>query len=175
MKNIVRTFVAVEVDSAVCGRAERLIELLRASGADVKWVDPKNQHLTLKFLGDVAGGEICRVCEMVQRAAAGVKPFELEIRGAGAFPDTGRPRTLWLGSGQGEEEMIDLQGRVDEQLGKLSFRPDHRRLVHRYIGHQFQRPGPGHHRSYRDWHRHGCPGSEHLTQRQRRLRKCRSG
>ena len=143
MKNIVRTFVAVEVDSAVRAQTECRIELLSDSGADVKWVDPKNQHLTLKFLGDVAGGEISRVCEMVQQAAVGVKPFELEIRGAGAFPNAGRPRTLWLGSGQGEEEMIDLQGRIDKQLGKLSFRPDRRRFhPHLTIG-RVRRGGPG--------------------------------
>ncbi|MEE9603009.1 MAG: RNA 2',3'-cyclic phosphodiesterase [Thermoguttaceae bacterium] len=143
MKNTVRTFVAVEIDSAIRSQIGCLIELLRDSGADVKWVDPKNQHLTLKFLGDVASGEIPRVCEMVQQAATGVKPFELEIRGAGAFPNASRLRTLWLGSGQGEEEMIDLQGRIDKQLGKLSFRPDRRRFhPHLTIG-RVRRGGPG--------------------------------
>ena len=143
MKNTIRTFVAVEVTSPIRQQARKLIEELGGSGADVKWVNPKNQHLTLKFLGEVASSEIPRVCEAVQKAVANSKPFELEIRGVGAFPNVARARTLWLGTGQGEKEMVDLQERVDEQLGKLAFRQDRRRFhPHLTIG-RVRRGGPG--------------------------------
>ncbi|MHC4179990.1 MAG: RNA 2',3'-cyclic phosphodiesterase, partial [Planctomycetota bacterium] len=104
MKHTLRTFIAVEINSAIRQRAEQLAEQLSAAGADVKWVAPDNLHLTLKFLGEVASQEIPPVCEAVRQGAAEVKPFELEVRGAGAFPNTRRPRTLWLGVGRGEQE-----------------------------------------------------------------------
>ncbi len=91
MKRTVRTFVAVEIAPAVRARAGELIQTLAAAGADVKWVDPPNLHLTLQFLGEVAVAEIPQVCEAVGRGTAAVAPFELEIRGAGAFPHPGRP------------------------------------------------------------------------------------
>lgn len=128
MKPTIRTFVAVEINSAIRSRATELIDQLRASPADVKWVEPHNLHVTLKFLGDVPGQEIPRVCEAVEQGAGEVVPFELELRGAGAFPSAGRPRTLWLGAGDGEEKMVDLHQHVEAALRKLGFRKEHRRF-----------------------------------------------
>ena len=82
------------------------------SSVDVKWVDVKNLHLTLKFLGDVPSREISTVCKAAQQGTAGIKPFELELRGAGAFPNADRPRTLWLGAGGGEQEAVALHDSV---------------------------------------------------------------
>ncbi len=143
MKHTVRTFVAVEIDAAVRSRAEKLIERLAGSPADVKWVEAHNLHLTLKFLGDVPSGETPRVCDAVARGAAKVEPFELEVCGAGAFPSAGRPRTLWLGSGDGEQGMIELHGHVETPLAKLGYRKEHRRFhPHLTLG-RVRRSGPG--------------------------------
>ncbi|HUT13388.1 MAG TPA: RNA 2',3'-cyclic phosphodiesterase [Thermoguttaceae bacterium] len=143
MKRTVRTFVAVEISSAVRDCAEELIEQFRAAPVDVKWVETHNLHLTLKFLGDVPSREIAGVCEAVAQGAAQVEPFELEILGAGAFPDTKRPRTLWLGAGRGEQEMVALHDHVEKPLKKLGFRPEHRRFhPHLTIG-RVRRGGPG--------------------------------
>ena len=101
MKQTVRTFVAVEINDTNRACAEELIAKLQGAAADVKWVEAGNLHLTLKFLGDVPAREIARVCEVVQRGAGKVEAFELHLRGAGAFPNDRRPRTLWLGSGDG--------------------------------------------------------------------------
>ena len=46
MKDTIRTFVAVEVTEAVRRQAEVLVNDLQAGGADVKWVEPENQHLS---------------------------------------------------------------------------------------------------------------------------------
>jgi 2'-5' RNA ligase len=143
MKPTLRTFVAVEINSAVRQRTEELIEQLRSAGADVKWVAVHNLHLTLKFLGDVVSREIPRVCEAVGRGASEVEPFELEVRGAGAFPNARRPRTLWLGVGGGSQEMVALHEKVEGPLKKLGFRPEHRRhQPHLTIG-RIRRGGPG--------------------------------
>ena len=36
-----------------------------------------------------------------RRRRSNIEPFDLAARGAGAFPSADRPRTLWLGAGQG--------------------------------------------------------------------------
>ena len=143
MKRTVRTFAAVEINAAIRGTAEKLIQSLSPAGADVKWVEPKNMHLTLKFLGEVPSQEIPRICESVARGAAKVEQFEFEVRGAGAFPNAARPRTLWLGAGAGEEAMIALHGHVEKALTKLGYRKEHRRFrPHLTIG-RVRRGGPG--------------------------------
>jgi 2'-5' RNA ligase len=129
MKRTVRTFLAVEIDNAARGRAVELIRALAAAGADAKWVDAQNLHYTLKFLDEVPLTEIPQICEAAGRAAATVAPFELEVRGAGAFPSAGRPKTVWLGAGRGQEQMIALHGALEKVLKKLGFRQDHRRFT----------------------------------------------
>src|SRR5688572_32474289 len=50
---LMRCFVAVEVPEEARGLIVRVQEALRRAGADVKWVERENLHLTLKFLGDL--------------------------------------------------------------------------------------------------------------------------
>ncbi len=134
MKSI-RTFIAVEISAAVRAKAEELIGLLRDSRADVKWVEPHNLHLTLQFLGDVPENQIAEVCKAVEHGASAVKPFTLEIRGAGAFPNLGKPRTIWLGAKEGAERMADLHDNIALMLADLGFRDEERRYqAHLTIG-----------------------------------------
>ena len=143
MNQKIRTFVAVETSPAVRGRAAELIDELRGAGAEVKWVEPQNLHVTLKFLGDVESGAIHQVCQAVEQAVADAAPFEFEVRGAGAFPDTRRPRTVWLGIGQGGHQIIALNERIEPPLKKLGFPKEARRFQpHLTIG-RIRRGGPG--------------------------------
>ncbi len=128
MAETVRTFIAVEIPGEVKEHAGRLIERLSVAQAKVKWVAPAAMHWTLKFLGDVDILETPKICEAVARAVESLAPFDVEARGAGAFPDTRRPRTVWIGMGQGVERMIDLHDRVDAELAKLGYRPEARRF-----------------------------------------------
>ena len=131
----IRTFIAVEISAAVRAKAEELIGLLRTTQADVKWVEPQNLHLTLQFLGDVPENQIADVCSAVARGAEEVAPFTLEIRGAGAFPNLGKPRTLWLGAQDGMDQMTDLHDRITLALADLGFQDEERRFqTHLTIG-----------------------------------------
>ncbi|MEN6558227.1 MAG: RNA 2',3'-cyclic phosphodiesterase, partial [Thermoguttaceae bacterium] len=79
-------------------------------------------------LGEVHQREINRVCEAVARGASDLSAFELEARGAGAFPAAARPRTVWLGAGEGADAMVVLHDRVEAELAKLGYREEHRRF-----------------------------------------------
>jgi 2'-5' RNA ligase len=143
MKKTLRTFVAVEINGPIRARAGELIATLAATTADVKWVEPHNLHLTLKFLGDVHHREIAEVCKAVAQGAAEVEVFELEVRGAGAFPNAARPRTVWLGAAAGANQMVVLHDRVEAALAKLGYREEHRRFqTHLTIG-RVRGAGPG--------------------------------
>ncbi len=135
MKKTLRTFVAVEISEPIRARATELIAALDGTATEVKWVEPHNLHLTLKFLGEVHQREIPRVCQAVELGAAQLAPFPLDVRGAGAFPNAARPRTVWLGAGEGAEQMVRLHDRVEAALAELGYREEHRRFqVHLTIG-----------------------------------------
>lgn len=128
MPETIRTFIAVELDPPVRRVAQGLIQQFAAAGADVKWVEEENLHLTVKFLGDVPQQDVPRVCDTVEAAVAGLAPFELELHGAGAFPTLRRPRTVWLGTTIGTEALTELHRRLDAALKKLGYPPEGRRF-----------------------------------------------
>ena len=143
MKDTVRTFIAVETGAAVRQKAAELIEILAATGAKVSWVKPHNLHLTIKFLDEVRWNEIADVTRAVQQAAQRIEPFELEIRGAGAFPSPGRPRTLWLATADGSQPLAALHAALEKELKPLGFPKEHRRFAaHLTLG-RVRDAGPG--------------------------------
>lgn len=100
------------------------VDRLRPLARDVAWVATANLHLTLKFLGAVDAARLDAV-----RAAlggAGGPPFDLVLRGLGAFPSATRPRVLWAGAGGGHAEAAALAGRLEAALAPLGFAPEGR-------------------------------------------------
>jgi 2'-5' RNA ligase len=143
MQQRIRTFIAVEADPSIRKSAAALIDRLRQSAADVKWVAPENLHLTVKFLGDVNADDVAAVCEAVERSVAEVSPFELDFGGAGAFPNLRRPQTIWLGVREGNERMANLADRVERALKRFGFRRETRQFrSHLTLG-RMRRDGGG--------------------------------
>lgn len=122
-----RTFIAVELSPDIRARASELVRKLSPSGVKATWVKPEQIHLTLKFLGDTPANELAGVCQAVERAAATMESFDIECGGAGAFPNLGRPRTLWIGIRDPEQKLERLHRAVEDELAKVGFRPEHRR------------------------------------------------
>src|SRR4029077_16283192 len=98
---------------------DRLIALqtnLAKSGAEVKWVEPDNLHLTLLFLGEVGQRDLMPVCRAVAAVAATLPAFVVSFEQAGAFPSAHRPRTLWVGVGTGAAEVTALHDTLEGPL-----------------------------------------------------------
>lgn len=130
-----RTFIAVAVSPEIQSGANELTDALAPHTDSVRWIADRTLHYTLQFLGDISDQEIADVCLRVGRVADATTPFLLQAVGAGAFPSTDRPRTLWIGAGQGAEQMASLQADMEEALNDLGFRGERRRYVpHLTIG-----------------------------------------
>ena len=92
-----RLFFAINLPAEEQDRLHRATARLRAADLPVRWVPPQNLHVTLRFLGSVAGQLVAGVQEAGARAAAGIAPFDTRLGGIGAFPNTRRPRVIWVG------------------------------------------------------------------------------
>lgn len=92
-----RLFIAINLPAAECRRIHREAGALRKQGLPVRWVEPENFHVTLKFLGEVRREDVEPVKEAVAKAAAANGPFEAHVAGFGAFPTIRKPRVLWIG------------------------------------------------------------------------------
>ena len=98
---------------------------IRKVGADVKLVEPKNIHVTLKFLGDVDGSRVPDIKEALTQAVASSKPFSVRLKGSGVFPNRNYVKVVWVGI-EDDDALKVLAESVDEQLSMLGFEKEKR-------------------------------------------------
>ncbi len=137
-----RVFIAVELPKKIQEEIALCAANLKSAGADVKWVETANLHLTLKFLGEINEPQVGRIKEALAQAMVDLSSFTVRIEGIGAFPRTTSPRVIWLGVHEGEKELIALAQRVEEGCVKLGFKKEERPFsAHLTIGRVRSREG----------------------------------
>jgi 2'-5' RNA ligase len=124
MPQFTRTFVAVPIPVDKSDKLGRLQALVAPEISTARWGNPKDLHLTLAFLGDVANTDLNAVCHTVEDAVRGFEPFELRIEGFGAFPNSARPRIFWAGLvGPGLHALRAIQQAVGKAVGRAGYPP----------------------------------------------------
>jgi 2'-5' RNA ligase len=116
-----RLFVAADLDVASREACARVAEHLRERGWPGRWVAPENYHLTVAFLGSVDPARLPDVVKAVQDAAPRVAPFDVPLDAVGAFPNSRRPRVVWVGPGAAVLAFGTLCGVVRSELAALGF------------------------------------------------------
>jgi len=127
-----RTFIAVDPGKAIRDRLVALQDALARAGAEVKWVEPDNLHVTLLFLGEVVDKDVPSVCRVVSDVAGKHGPFPMSVEKTGCFPNARRPRILWVGVGRGEADLCFLHDELEQPLLDLGC---YRREGRRYTPH----------------------------------------
>jgi 2'-5' RNA ligase len=69
----------------------------------VRWVRPSLMHITLRFLGDTEQKALSAVKNGLDDIGGRFRCFHLQLSTVGCFPNTRRPRVVWVG----------LQGQLD--------------------------------------------------------------
>ena len=114
-----RTFIAVDLGKSQKERCVSLQENMARMGAEVNWVSQKNLHVTLLFLGEVDDRDVAKVCRAVADCCAGLAPFSLSLETVSGFPNPRRPRTIYVGVGEGAEELHALHDALEPPLLEL--------------------------------------------------------
>jgi 2'-5' RNA ligase len=130
-----RTFIAVAISSEVRVNIAQIQAEFRKGDPDVKWVEPENLHLTLKFLGEVGEEKLYGVIEKTRLALSEIFNFKVRLSGLGSFPNPSSPRVVWVGVSQGKDELKKLSQRIEENLSHLGFPKENREFsAHLTIG-----------------------------------------
>jgi len=137
-----RMFVAVRLPAAIARELVSLGRRLERSILDVRWVAEENLHFTLRFFGELTEDEVARAIQAATAVAASTTGFTLEIQGLGTFPESGRPRVLWVGVGAGGEALIELARGLDAAFQTAGLGPADRPFApHLTLG-RFRDPNP---------------------------------
>ena len=121
-----RTFIAIELSEQIRNSLGQIQSHLKYSGADVKWVEKENIHLTLKFLGEVSEDKAKEIKLALDEIGRNTKSFEISLKDIGAFPKIDFPRVIWAGLDKGAKESTELAKRIDDALSKIGFQKESR-------------------------------------------------
>jgi len=126
MTDLHRTFIAVDLDATLRDAVVALEQDLETAGARLKWIKPANLHFTLKFLGEVSTAQVARARIAARETAAAAQPFRIHLESLGAFPTLQKPEVVWVGVGEGKDELEALAAGLERQLVRQRFPLDRR-------------------------------------------------
>lgn len=92
-----RLFIALNIPEDEKDRINDAVAPLRDANLPIRWVEPENYHVTLKFLGEVQPERADAIRNALDEVAGKTEPFSLGVGGFGAFPTIRRPRVIWMG------------------------------------------------------------------------------
>lgn len=107
-----RAFVAIRLPDAQQEDLCALVERMRVSYREVRWLKRGNFHLTLRFLGEVSEAFLDTFGGLLEPICHETAPFTLYLRDTGAFPSLRKPSVLWAGA-TGSDALVYLQHSVE--------------------------------------------------------------
>jgi len=123
---MLRLFVAIELPIEVQKALENIQEATKKYLENARWVEAKNLHLTLQFLGNCPEEQVKKIAEQLTSAGMQTEPFFFQLQSLGGFPSNKNARIFWVGVGQGREEVCRLQGIAEKALSPLGFKEEKR-------------------------------------------------
>ncbi len=129
-----RLFAAIKIHPS-----ERYISLFNEittslSHERIKWVEPENMHLTLKFFGETDEKQIPLINQVMESAVRQTSPLTLIISDTGIFGSRYDPKVVWFGIGK-HIELENLVNKIFAGLEKYGWKADRQNFVpHLTIG-----------------------------------------
>jgi 2'-5' RNA ligase len=93
----VRAFLAIPLPRQLQESIHSIQTELQASITEARWTRPENLHLTLHFFGEIEQETLEKLRVSVLSVKSCQRPFQVGVKGLGAFPNPHRPRVIWLG------------------------------------------------------------------------------
>jgi len=124
-----RVFIAIDIDDnirkAIAALQKQIASSISVKKGDLKWVEPNNIHLTLKFLGEINDEQLTQVKEIANTTAQAHQKFNLDIESVGGFGGRSA-KIVWVGAGKGTNELLALQKDLETLLEQAGFPKEER-------------------------------------------------
>ena len=121
-----RTFVSIEIPDDIKAKIEKLVKKLKLRLTPIRWVEKKNLHVTLKFIGWVKDEKVPALIDHVKQCAKGFKSFDLAFSGMGVFPTPKSPRVVWVGTTTGADNVKQIADCIEDEVAKEGIREEER-------------------------------------------------
>jgi RNA 2',3'-cyclic 3'-phosphodiesterase len=130
-----RVFLAIPLHDIFHQEIKSLLGPLRREIPGVRWVEPRQVHLTLHFFGPVSKKELEPIHLSSKKIASLFSPLKLSLNRIGGFPNLKRPDIVWIGVAEPSGRLSSLQKAIQGDIRTLGFMPEARPfLPHLTIG-----------------------------------------
>ena len=129
----IRSFLAIELDEDLVPKILDVQKEFKKTDANIKYVNSRNMHFTLKFFGNIDLDMAEDIGSAVEKVIKNYSSFDLNIRNCGCFPNKKVIKVLWLGLEEGSP-IKSLQKDLDKEFKKLGFKKEKNFISHLTIG-----------------------------------------
>jgi 2'-5' RNA ligase len=129
-----RLFAAIKIHSSA-----RYISLFNEISSSlrherIKWVEPENTHLTLKFFGETDKTKIPAIRNSIETAVSQSESFTIKIANTGIFGSRYDPKVIWFGIDK-QDELENFAQNLFTELARCGWEADRQNFVpHLTIG-----------------------------------------
>ncbi|PKM83128.1 MAG: RNA 2',3'-cyclic phosphodiesterase [Firmicutes bacterium HGW-Firmicutes-14] len=139
-----RCFVAFDLPGPAKEYLSEIQEKLKQWPYKVKWVEKKNFHLTLKFLGDITANQVTVLESGLREAFSRCPGGLISTAAPGAFPTVRNPKVIWMGITDPDRVLYELWSVVEKEAVRQGFPAENRSFSpHLTLGRVRERSGPG--------------------------------
>ncbi len=124
----IRAFIAIHLPAdvqAYLGEISHNYSQALPAGA-VRWVMPDRMHLTLRFLDETGEDKAPAIGSVLDQVAARHRAFALQLDKLGCFPNSNRPRVIWISLFGADDELQAIKSEIDVMLEPLGWQPEDR-------------------------------------------------
>ena len=118
----IRAFFGLPLPEENRERLEPYLRECAEAAPEFRWSDPRNLHVTLRFVGSVDRD----VVEGIAARVAGGPAFDIALGEAGTFKRGRLVRVVWLGVREGAESLGALVGRLEAECRAAGLEPETR-------------------------------------------------
>jgi 2'-5' RNA ligase len=126
-----RLFIAIEIEKKIKERILEFFNHLKETDTYIRWVAYENLHVTVKFIGEVDPTILPPLVKSLKSVASHFKPFRIQIENVAVFPTARKPRILFVGLGDKENNLVNIFEEIETQIEEFGIK----RELRRYVGH----------------------------------------
>ena len=123
---MIRLFIALKIESEIQDKFNTIVTDFRNKDGNVKWVDAKNLHLTLKFLGNTDYNLVDTISSQLEKKVQSFQAIESEFTSLGGFPNLSKPKVIWADIEKNKDEIITLAESINSSLAEVGFGLDNK-------------------------------------------------
>ena len=125
-EKLIRTFIAIDTPETVTKVALSLHSSVKVNPKAVRWVRKENIHITLRYIGPTAPGEVEKINHLLSEIVGLNSDFSLNVFGTGCFPKKERPRILWLSIDGDVAKLKLLVEMINSEMDQLGYPQEER-------------------------------------------------